>query len=258
MIKKVFSPKFRSRHEHLARAALTSVLISSLVSLPLPVSAFVLMDATFDNSDWFTTKLMDTSPDGAASATNSQLSSGGNPEFYRQTIHNWQTTEPGVGIRFGHIYTGSSYNPGTEGAIASLSFSLDAILTLAPHVNGRSLSFLVEQSGVFFRSTPTRIRVNTGWNSIGATLTSLDLLSFDGFSNPDFSDFGDPLQFGYVTGNGGSGAVLDLENIGGVDNWSVTLTKVPVPASFLLMLFAFPVLYLFRANKAIKRSGNNC
>lgn len=81
-------------------------------------------DGTFDNADWATTKVLDTTPPSDATGTSVQVGAGGNPGQFRQTTHNWQASIPGVQIWFAHIKTNFSYDPAAS-AITSLTVSYD-------------------------------------------------------------------------------------------------------------------------------------
>ena len=195
-------------------------------------SAAIVADTEFNDTDWSSTKVIDTTAGSSATSTNTQQLSGGNPGAYRQTIHDWAVTVDGVNIEFAHLFTPTSYNLGSLGAINALVFDMDAKVDLAPQVNAIGFRFLVEQDGTFYASDSTAILVGTGWNDISATLSEPDFVVLGGVGNPDFSTAGSPIRFGYVTRNGGSNTGRTLQSIGGVDNWSVTV--VPIPAAVWL------------------------
>lgn len=195
-------------------------------------SAAIVADTEFSDTDWSSTKVIDTTAGSSATSTNTQQLNGGNPGAYRQTIHDWTVTVDGVNIEFAHLFTPTSYDPGALGAINALVFDMDAKVDLALQVNGIGFRFLVEQDGTFYASDDTTILVGTGWNDISATLSEADFVVLGGVGNPDFSTSGSPLRFGYVTRNGGSNTGSTLQSVGGVDNWSVTV--VPIPAAVWL------------------------
>jgi hypothetical protein len=192
-------------------------------------SAAIVVDTEFNDTDWSSTKVIDTTAGSTATSTSTQQLSGGNPDAYRQTIHDWTVTVDGVNIEFAHVFTPTSYDPGSLGAIDALVFDMDAKVDLAEQVNGIGFRFLVEQDGTFYASDATTILVGTGWNDISATLSEADFVVLGGVGNPDFSTSGSPIRFGYVTRNGGSNTGRTLQSVGGVDNWSVSV--VPVPAA---------------------------
>ena len=196
---------------------------------------FSLFDGTFNNSAWSSTKLVDTTSGASATSTSTQKISGGNPGAYRETTHIWTISVPGVSIVFGHIYTPVSYNPSTQGALASLSYSSDAMVQTAPWVNAIGFGPLLEQSGNYFWAAGSSVVVNTGWNSLSGTYTNSDFSQVGGSANPDFSESGAQIKFGYFTANGGSGSVRPLTAIGGVDNLSVNAEVIPEPSSMLLL-----------------------
>ena len=209
--------------------SLAIIYVLFIVSSNSMSATFTVADTEFDNTDWSTTKVIDTTAGMSASSTNTQQLSGGNPGAYRQTIHDWQVTVDNVNIEFAHLFTPMSYDLGSLGAINSIAYSMDAKVDQAPQVNAINFRFLVEQDSIFYASNETVVLVNSSWNNISSTLSEADFVALGGASNPDFSNAGSPLRFGYVSRNGGSNTGATLQAVGGVDNWSAAV--VPIPAT---------------------------
>ena len=206
----------------------------------LPAWALTITDNTFNNSDWSTVEVSDTTPNDDASSTNYQAS-GGFPGEYRVTEHDWQVSGPNsVTIAFAHIYNPFSYDFATQGALESVSFSFDAILNsdTPEWTQTRGYFFLVEQNSSYYVSQRTYADLYAGWQDVDGTLAAGQFNLYGGSGNPDFSSTGAPLRFGYMTDNGGSCSwgTIWLSSGGGVDNFSFTTNADPIPEPATMLL----------------------
>jgi hypothetical protein len=99
------------------------------------------------------------------------------------------------------------YTPATQGAITSLSATVDKNLSVNIPLTGAGNSFhpTIEQDGVLYVASIAGPLLNnppglTGFNTLGGSLTAADFLSFDpttdtfGTATPNFA--GDPMEFG--------------------------------------------------------------
>jgi len=238
------------------RIALNTILLSFLLAMFVsPALAITITDGTFNNSDWSTTKVADTTPNNDASSNNYQAS-GGLPGEYRVTEHYWQVSGPNsVTIAFAHIYNPFSYDLATQGTLESVSYSFDAILSWdSPEwTQTRGYFFLIEQNSNYYVSQRTYADLNAGWQDVEGTLTADQFNLYGGSGNPDFSSTGAPLSFGYMTDNGGSywAGTIWLSSGGGVDNFSFTTNAAPIPEPATMLLLGSGLVGLagFRRKK---------
>jgi len=175
---------------------------------------------------------------GSASGTSTQVSSGGLPGAYRQIdLSAYAPLFSSSNISLYHTNLAFSYDPSASGAITGVDLSFDSKL-----LSGSNSAILLyaEQNGEqFIHSDASGFKVynytTTNWTTTAFTgLTETDFRGASG--TPDFSDLGNPVNFGFYVYNGvGSGT---MSSSIALDNWSVNVTNVapvPVPAAFWLM-----------------------
>lgn len=221
-------------------------LSASLTATAIPVT---FSDGTFNNADWTGSITNQAGP--AVSFSAQQVSAGGNPGKYRSL----QQTYGGPGsIITGHVRAGDIYNPGTQGAVSSVSFSYDLKGFNLGNSGAVGYGGLISQNGSFYSSAFSRnatgsiLVQTTRWESHSlANLIASDfgLLSGSGPGNPDFSASGTQLQFGYF-GSNGTGNNFQTSTVSGIDNWSVSIQSVStsVPEPGVLGLFGLGLLGL--------------
>lgn len=185
--------------------------------------AVTFSDGLFSNSDW-TSTVFTTGAGATASAT--QLASGGNPGACRHIIHD---VPSGASIFVLHLRTNAIYTPSVQGAIASIDYGEDAIMFIQ-NLNGMRTGPALRQGTNVFVCDVLRTP-ETGWTSkivtnLAAAHFALVSPGFPAFTNssvhPDFSESAPPIQFGFFRGNSNSGT-----RDGGIDNWTVTVRSVP-------------------------------
>jgi hypothetical protein len=145
-----------------------------------------------------------------------------------------------------------AYNPGTEGAIGSISASVDKDFTFDPaESNGFTSTFhpLIEQGGLFYEaaisglSSPSGTSVTTqGYATIaqsGLTAADFDLVDLAtgviGTAHPNFSSGGGSLLFG-IAQISGAGSYSGTDTID-YANLDLTISPAPEPSTWALMLF---------------------
>lgn len=148
---------------------------------------------------------------------------GGNPGAYFQSNHTGIVL--GDNLTTTGIYVAESYDP-RQRAISTVDFSFSV-----NHfsVNGSTdLAIALLQSGRMFVGPLQNFAGNQWVQRSDSGLNADDFLAIDFFITgavirPDFSAFGDPIQFGYAINNivvpGGGPDPF----VRGMDNWSVTL-----------------------------------
>lgn len=190
-------------------------------------------DGTFKDPDWTSYTMFDTTPGSAAVATYSQMLTGGAPDEYRSVTHTWEITGPGVSIGFGNLRNGAGWNPSTQGAISSINYTFSAATFSAPYVNAIAYGIAIRQGGVWYTGGGVGVLADGQWHDFAGTLTQSSFVDATGTFNPDFSAGGAALEFGFYTGNGGSGISFIDTATGGVDNWSVEIVPAPGVATLL-------------------------
>jgi hypothetical protein len=138
-----------------------------------------------------------------------------------------------------------TYTPSTQGAITSLSASVDKNLSVNIALTGGGNSFhpTIEQDGVLYVASVAGPGLNcptgacaTGYNTIASGLTAADFLSFDaatdtfGTATPNFA--GDPMQFG-LTQIFGAGAAEVI--IADYADLNIAINAVPEPATLAIL-----------------------
>jgi hypothetical protein len=210
------------------------LILASLTGVPLVALAQAnVSDTTFANADWTLTIF----PGGNGGTVTASQSTVG-PNFIRSvsdTVNSFQSIILGT-----HIYGPFTYNPGTSGAIASLSYSENAICLSGCFGNGQSTGPAILQggnlyvyTGVFFITGPS-----TSFHPLSLSgLTAADFARvlvtgttyFDNTQHPDFSGAGGPIQVGFFRANGAlvsGGYTL----VAGIDDWQVTINPVGITA----------------------------
>lgn len=147
------------------------------------------------------------------------MGAGGNPGGFRRMTHTLtkQTAPDFVTLFVEHRFTGATYDPSKQGAIASLDYSED-------HQSAASdeyTALLVVQNGVSYRAEfPNNSAFPIGtWQT--ARLTGLRASDFTP-AGLNFSATGGPMTFGYVRGNSARFVTTITHDI---DNWQVTIHR---------------------------------
>ncbi len=208
----------------LKSAALAAVLIG--IGL-VPCSAGALfLDGTFNLSDW--SRVIET---GSGTVTPSQVATGGNPgDYMRVDLTNFTGLLGAYQFR-----SAATYDPASQGAIASVAWSLDELGILALGTTHVAAGGALTQNNINYYSVALNNIAFDVWRTFG--LTGLGADNFATFLNPnahpDFSASGAPITFGFWTVfNNGS---TDGARAAGFDNWTFGVTTVPEPSSFLLL-----------------------
>jgi hypothetical protein len=219
------------------------LLLVALVASPADASV-ILSDAVFDESDWTSLELIDTSTSDSFVITAGQRLSGGNPDEYWRVLHTLnEAGPPGVKIRSGHVFQPGSYEPSTQGAVAGVQFDFEGFSLVGNTAGAMGYGALIEQDGMFFVSGFGQTLDGAGFEAFGGSvLSATDFAkvvggtSVDTTMNPDFSASGGVMKFGFFASNGTFGT--PSLNEGGIDNWRVEITQVPAPPMLALIASA--------------------
>lgn len=168
-------------------------------------------------------------------AASHYVSSGGNPDTYRRVsllVNSAPTCCTRSTIMIGHVMTGVSYNPATQGAITSVSYSEDA-RPYTPFSTFEATGPLLRQDGVVYIARRLYTGIEPAWATLSASgFVAADFVAFDGGDpidgvddsvHPNFTASGSPIEVGFyrmlTTPLGGQG--FDTETA--FDNFSLTL-----------------------------------
>lgn len=225
-----------------SRALLAAALITLVSASPAKAILVLLDDMSAPSYSGFSFNSADygSNPSDESSASFDGVSDGGNPDEYLQVDHNHQLARDddgnpldGDGSTQLQSFTNDesvAYNPSVEGAIASIAFSLDILLTDVPGgADFFSIFFNVSDSMGGNSAGFTSISPAAGWQTITVT----------GLTNANYSarDFAGALDLNFGFGFESFGDVTDGdESIAiGVDNFRVDVTVVPEPGTALLV-----------------------
>ena len=235
------------------RAAAAALTLGLAASLPAQATLAGFTDATVDPAS-YTQVTLHTDPSVAAAVA---ATAAGNPGAGLAL----QYTNSGGAVNLlsmiGFVYNGFAWNPGSDGALASLSFTNDRYIDGGDDfINGNLSAFsraLLVQGGVtyvaaFFDVGQPR---QTWYTSAASGLLASDFGAYDPSTglvdnnqHPDFSAAGGSLSFGFMNRFllSSNGSPYDLNAMFAYDNIGYTLelaaAQVPEPAALALALAA--------------------
>ncbi len=192
-----------------------------------PTSLFAqsvfLTDDTFNTENWELIPLViiDTDVRGDATIEASQEASGGNPGAFRRIEQELAISENFATILGFHRNTNTSYNPSTQGPISSLDFSIDSIKFSEGDAPSVGIA-LMQDGGIYLGAGS---KTQEFWRT--HTLSSLKAKDFSSleFFTPNFSSSGGEITFGFIFTSSGLADEAGTTFVGGVDNWSITITS---------------------------------
>jgi hypothetical protein len=219
------------------------LLLAIVTLLPATASAgTIFTDSTFALAGYTITSGL---VDGGASIAAVQCATCGNPGAGLQITGTFPNAPPPAGIDTALevlINNSFSYDPTTQGAITSLSASVDKnlLVNVAGTGFGNTFRPTILQGGVFYVAAVPGPALNcppcaTGFNSIGASLTAAAFLSFDpatnisGVATPNFA--GGPMEFGLTQVFGAGAAEIIIADY---DNLTFAI-NAPEPASLAVL-----------------------
>jgi hypothetical protein len=179
-------------------------------------------------SAWTTVPL---SINTTGSTTNTTLdTTDGVPQPSRRTVHTIPVPPNPAKVFAAHLNSTAFYDPATQGAIVSLSYSYDLKQPNPPPAAwqlGFVFSILVYQNNTYYRG-PLSVVYGATWQPFsGSNVTAANFTKVEGPSlndNPDFSCKGSKIQFGYTTANTTSTPGLPALE-GAIDNWKIQIDE---------------------------------
>lgn len=195
------------------------------------VSLVAQSDNTFLNANWNATKLGISS--ASSTFTSSQDTANGNSLPSRTTVLTYPGT-PGGMIFVAHVYQPFVYDPVSQGAIGTLSYSYDLRHYNPPNGQAVAYKLLILQNNTYYVGPLDSIFTNAWQTFSHPNLPCAGFIKIPGAgagaNNPDCSCTGSKIQLGYITAVSTLGGQANpAQRTSGIDNWSVTLNKVPDP-----------------------------
>ena len=163
-----------------------------------------------------------------------QVAEGGNPDAYRRIIHMTNTaTDPGdsAAIYVFHGFPAATVDPGVDGAITSVDYFWD-VRAVDTFSQGGFFGPALRQGDRYYVSAGTLELVGTDqeWRAVerlgmnaGAFGWIQDILEIDPAEDPDFSESGEPIVFGFFSASAGAQGGGETTQSHGYDNWQVVV-----------------------------------
>lgn len=169
------------------------------------------------------------------SATAVQMSVGGNPDFCRRvslSLDGGDAPQIGALSRFGTTQA-TRYEPAIQGAIESVSFSIDFRRVQTTGTAGQFVQAALKQGTEIYAAAGAFTGDAEDWTTysvVGLTAATFVPL-FGGQDRPDFSANGLPIRFGFLTRHTG-GADQSFTAVD-YDNFLVRVIPAPGLAAFV-------------------------
>jgi hypothetical protein len=132
------------------------------------------------------------------------------------------------------LFSGSAFNPSTQGAISGVSFSLDAYNYVS--ANSQGFAPALRQGGVSYLYRPEDTSYPQNWTTV--TWSNLSAADFQTWSNssahPNFYTGGGAIEFGFTNTDSAFG---NRTTYTGYDNFSVTVSyaAIPEPSTYAML-----------------------
>jgi sugar lactone lactonase YvrE len=241
-------------------AAQAEGIVYKVAPDPTAIGPVAFFDGTFNASDWESSIV---SHVGAGTVTAWQEASGGDPgQFMDVQLH----LPPGSSPR--NIWTferriGATYDPRTQGAIATIDYSEEAIQLYSyplptGHSDGQATGAAIRQDGVVYYGGYALVPETTWTTKSFTGLVASDFHSAsDPSVHPDFSSSGSPIELGFYRANSEPSQWSATTRVG-IDNWSFAVfpeagAVIPEPLSMAFMGSAFVGVVAARLRHLRKR-----
>lgn len=190
-------------------------------------------DTEFANANWgFETAVV--APGGSSAGTQT---GGGNPGNARQLTNSVNSGGTVFGFSRYGTTVGTRYELNTQGAIATVDWTIDSRWLSGIGGQGHSIGLGVKQGTVVYVADFEITGSSGNWNTHGGiSLTAADFAPLISGPAVDFSSTGAPLRFGFIVGNSSTGGAYTNAVL--YDNFSVTIHSVPAPGTVGLAALA--------------------
>jgi hypothetical protein len=222
----------------------------------LSFAGTIYTDGTFNLAN-YTTFTYSGSNVGTVGGVTTQCASCGNPGNALSTTVT-TTGDAETQLDLGYLNTTFLYNPSTQGAVTSITVSIDNV-TLLLNLPGEPTVFdnflpLIEQDGNYYydnlTSGPYANPGDANYVTISATLTAANFDQFNATtgvtttsSHPNFA--GDQMEFGLIVYEQFVAPVPGFNELIENDNLTFNVSAAPEPATFALTSAALAALGLF-------------
>lgn len=232
-------------------ASIRVAALCTVLTLAAHAQATLVSVGNMNAADWTQTTVTLEGTQGTLNV--STPATGGNTGSFWQ--HRFDDSAGNVGLnrfRVTNIFNGTGYDPASQGALDSLIFTFDMIRVFSPFADA-SAGFLIpslEQGGHLYRRTlgPTAVTAGAWQTQTFIAGLASEWLELGTGLNPDFSENGDAIHFGYQVSIGAScpaGATCTATTvISGLDNFrvealaAVVPNEVPEPSSLSLLILS--------------------
>ena len=218
-------------------------ILSTWCLLLLPIGTLAqgsttFSDESFDAANWQLNIAWEINP-GTTTADFQQVATGGNLGPFGRV--NMTSSSPNA---VALLLLNAVYDPGNQGPIASIITS--ANLRATGNIPYRPLIF---QGGNYFYGLWAMGVDSTTWTPFAFGTNVLTQARFIGVGaanslRPDFSAAGQPIQFGFMVDHGTTFSPRNSDL--GVDNWVVTITTVPEPTAYALIILTLAAFRMVR------------
>lgn len=226
-----------------------------------------ISDTVFNQSDW-SHNILYSNPIVSLGPITQQLSGGCGSDngAYQQGRHT--SIRPFAGLYDGHLFIGGgSYNPGTQGAIASMSLNYcEKNITGTPNFiqsgllvaqGSRRFIYFVDSSGPYLNWTNLGATgITDVWNPAWQEIDTVNNLVIN-FTTPDFSVSGLPITFGYYTFNWSLKQGFALDNTWGIDSFNINIQTVDEPGHASLVTISLLAALITGRNRRSSRLRKN-
>lgn len=206
--------------------------LGALVIPALATPATTFLDGSFNPAEW--EQVVFTAGTGG-SASVGQVGSGGNPDEYERVVTTvgTGTVDDSATVLVFRGRLAATYDPQTQGAIASIDYSEDSIL-FSGFGDGQATGPALKQNGKVYAAyglitgTAATWRTQTFGHLGRCDFSQVVAVGgqaqrfFDHTQHPDFSANGSGIEFGFFRANNSIADSYSTD--AGIDNWSVTVT----------------------------------
>lgn len=201
------------------------VLVGALLAAATAHAApAVITDRTFADSDWSLT-IFTVGNGGDAEATQISFGNAAPSRRIRLTVNDAPSPTESSAVDSVHLFSGTTYDPQTQGPIATVDYFEDALL-VEGFGDGQATGIALRQGGnAYIRQiglTPDFIwspKQDVGVPATG--FVGISAAGLDPNAHPDFSSSGGPIEFGFTRRNSTSLGANGYTIVALIDNWTV-------------------------------------